>query len=124
MEGWRCCSPSRRRGWAARPFTTANHPGRLPRRTPDRWGWPRRRVAHPPASPHALPPADAVAKGWQAQSRRGLRLVLPDARLAEAVEANRRFLLLLHDGDEITPGPATYHRFWFRDAAYLLAALR
>jgi hypothetical protein len=39
------------------------------------------------------------------------------------VEANRRYLLLLHDGDTITPGPATYHRFWFRDAAYLLAAL-
>jgi hypothetical protein len=58
-----------------------------------------------------------------AQTRRGLRLELPDARLAEAVEANRRYLLLLHDGDTITPGPATYHRFWFRDAAYLLSAL-
>jgi hypothetical protein len=50
-------------------------------------------------------------------------LELPDERLAAAVDANRRFLLLLHDGDEITPGPSTYHRFWFRDAAYLLAAL-
>jgi hypothetical protein len=49
--------------------------------------------------------------------------VLPEDRLAAAVDANRRFLLLLHDGDEITPGPSTYHRFWFRDAAYLLAAL-
>ena len=48
---------------------------------------------------------------------------LPDGRLAEAVEANRRFLLLFHDGDDITPGPFTYHRFWFRDAAYMLAAL-
>ena len=95
----------------------------VPERRTRRRGVARRRVAHAPAYPHALPPADAVAKGWQAQSRRGLRLVLPDARLAEAVEANRRFLMLLHDGDEITPGPATYHRFWFRDAAYLLAAL-
>jgi hypothetical protein len=64
-----------------------------------------------------------VAKGWQAQSDRGMRVVVPDDRLAEAVAASRRFLLLLHDGDEITPGPATYHRFWFRDAAYLLGAL-
>ncbi len=32
-------------------------------------------------------------------------------------------MLLFHDGDEITPGPFTYHRFWFRDAAYQLAAL-
>jgi hypothetical protein len=52
-----------------------------------------------------------------------MRLTLPDERLAEAVAANRRFLLLAHDGDEITPGPATYHRFWFRDAAYMLGAL-
>ncbi|HEX2119457.1 MAG TPA: hypothetical protein VHF91_09760, partial [Acidimicrobiales bacterium] len=48
---------------------------------------------------------------------------LPDARMAEAVDANRRFMLLFHDGDEITPGPTTYHRFWFRDAAYLIAAM-
>ena len=82
----------------------------------------RRLVAAPPF-PQALPPAAAVAAGWQAQSDRGMRLVLPDDRLAEAVEANRRFLLLLHDGEEITPGPATYHRFWFRDAAFLLHAL-
>lgn len=88
-----------------------------------RAGVARRRLAAAPAYPEVLPPADAVAKGWQSQSDRGMRLVLPDARLAEAVAANRRFLMLLHDGDEITPGPATYHRFWFRDAVYLLGAL-
>jgi hypothetical protein len=73
--------------------------------------------------PAVLPPAEAVAAGWRSQADRGMRLVLPDERLAEAVAANRRFLLLAHDGDEITPGPATYHRFWFRDAAYMLGAL-
>jgi hypothetical protein len=83
----------------------------------------RRRLVTAPAFPDVVPPAEAVAKGWQAQSDRGMRLVLPDDRLAEAVAANRCYLLLLHDGDEITPGPATYHRFWFRDAAYLLGAL-
>jgi hypothetical protein len=83
----------------------------------------RRRLAGAPAFPAVLPSAAAVAQGWQAQSDRGMRLALPDDRLSEAVDANRRYLLLLHDGDEITPGPATYHRFWFRDAAYLLAAL-
>jgi len=82
-----------------------------------------RRLVNAPSFPDVLPPADAVAKGWRSQSERGMRLVLPDDRLAEAVEANRRFLLLFHDGDEITPGPATYHRFWFRDATYLLGAL-
>jgi hypothetical protein len=95
----------------------------VPERRTRRRGEARRRVADAPALPKALPPAEAVARGWQSQSARGLRLVLPDDRLAAAVDANRRFLLLLHDGDEITPGPSTYHRFWFRDAAYLLGAL-
>jgi len=88
-----------------------------------RRGEARRRLSRAPSFPTALPPAEAVARGWQAQGDRGLRVVLPDDRLAEAVDANRRFLLLLHDGDEITPGPATYHRFWFRDAAFMLGAL-
>ena len=41
----------------------------------------------------------------------------------ELFKACRTTLLALCDGDEITPGPATYHHFFFRDAAYLLAAL-
>jgi hypothetical protein len=64
-----------------------------------------------------------VASGWRVHAQRGMRLELPDERLASCVDAQRAFLLLLHDGDEITPGPSTYHRFWFRDAAYLLGAL-
>jgi hypothetical protein len=88
-----------------------------------RAGLTHRRLSQAPEFPEVLPPADAVAKGWQSQSDRGMRLVVPDDRLAEALAASRRYLLLLHDGDEITPGPATYHRFWFRDAAYLLSAL-
>ena len=64
-----------------------------------------------------------MARGWGTHVARGMRLELPDPRLASCVAANRAFLLLLHDGDEITPGPSTYHRFWFRDAAYLLGAL-
>ena len=88
-----------------------------------RGGLARRRAAAAPAAPSAVPSAAQVANGWKAHAARGMRLVLPDTRLSAAVEANRRFLLLLHDGDGITPGPATYHRFWFRDAAYLLGAL-
>jgi hypothetical protein len=86
-------------------------------------GLTHRRLIQAPGFPEVVPPAEAVAKGWQVQSDRGMRLVLPDDRLADAVAASRRFLLLLHDGPEITPGPATYHRFWFRDAAYMLDAL-
>lgn len=92
------------------------------RRTHRRW-LTRRRVERAQSYPRAIPAAARVANGWAAQTRRGLRLDLPDSRLADAVDANRRFLLLFHDGADITPGPTTYHRFWFRDAAYMVSAL-
>src|SRR3954452_13954492 len=83
----------------------------------------RRRVERMPELPALLPSGASVARSWQAQTRRGLQLDLPDPSLAEAVEANRRYMLLFHDGPDITPGPSTYHRFWFRDAAYMLTAM-
>ncbi|HEV3226519.1 MAG TPA: hypothetical protein VGZ52_06785, partial [Acidimicrobiales bacterium] len=83
----------------------------------------RRRVERAPSYPSTVPTPAQVARGWVAQSSGGLRFEVPDARLQEAIEANCRFLLVLHDGADITPGPSTYHRFWFRDATYLLAAL-
>jgi hypothetical protein len=46
----------------------------------------------------ALPGSTEVARGWAAQTRRGMRLELPSGALADAVEANRRFLLLLSQG--------------------------
>ena len=89
-----------------------------------RRGLARRRVERMPELPPTLPTSDDVARWWaEADDAAGMRLVVPEGRLAEAVEANRRYLLLFNDGDEITPGPFTYHRFWFRDAAYMLAAL-
>jgi len=62
-------------------------------------------------------------KTWQALLSPGMALKIPDARLQQCFEANRAFLHLLDDGEEITPGPLTYHRFWFRDAAFLINAL-
>lgn len=88
-----------------------------------RSGLTRRRVRRAPDYPQSIPSADQVVSGWKAQTDRGMRLVLPDERLQSAVDANRRFMLLFHDGADITPGSRTYHRFWFRDAAYLVAAL-
>jgi hypothetical protein len=88
-----------------------------------RKGLTRRRVERMPSLPATLPTSDEVARGWSAQARRGMRLELPEGRLRDAVEANRRYMLLFHDGAEITPGPYTYHRFWFRDAAYMVVAM-
>ena len=88
-----------------------------------RRGLARRRAAKAPSLPSTVPSPDQVASGWGVHAARGMRIEIPDAQLASCVAAQRAFLLLLHDGDEITPGPSTYHRFWFRDAAYLLGAL-
>lgn len=91
--------------------------------TTRRGGLGRNRTDQAEAFPAAVPSADQVASGWKVQTDRGMRLVLPDERLQSAVDANRRHLLLFHDGDTVTPGPRTDQRFVFRDAAYLLAAL-
>ncbi|MGQ9711360.1 MAG: hypothetical protein ACUVRC_01610 [Desulfotomaculales bacterium] len=60
---------------------------------------------------------------WAARKEQGLRLVLPGRRMQNCFEANKNYLLVLTDGESITPGPLTYHRFWFRDAAYMVEAL-
>ena len=83
----------------------------------------RRRARRTPAVVFPQPTGAEAARGWSAMTDRGMRIVVPDERLMAAVDANRRFLLLFHDGNEITPGPYTYHRFWFRDAAFMLTAL-
>jgi hypothetical protein len=82
-----------------------------------------RGAAADPGVSEALPPAVTVAGGWQSQSDRGLRLSLPDERLANLVDASRRFLLLLHGGDTIAPGPAGDVPGDVRSTAGLLGAL-
>ncbi|HMF05027.1 MAG TPA: hypothetical protein VKH17_09455, partial [Acidimicrobiia bacterium] len=44
-----------------------------------------------------LPDAGAAAAGWDAQLRRGMRVVVPDARLQRAIDAARAALLLAAD---------------------------
>jgi hypothetical protein len=47
--------------------------------------------------PSRLPSSADVVRGWKAQSSRGMRLELPPGRVADAVEANRRFMLLFEE---------------------------
>jgi hypothetical protein len=44
-----------------------------------------------------LPDAEEAAAGWDAQLRRGMRVVVPDARLQRAIDAGRAALLLTGD---------------------------
>ncbi len=71
-------------------------------------------------------PAQAQSRtvaAWQNALAQGMHVRLPDQKLQDAFEANQAFMLLFHDGNTITPGPLTYHQFWFRDAAFMLNAL-
>lgn len=59
---------------------------------------------------------------WPAAMAPMARLRIDDARaqqLYDQAAAN----IVLHAPDEVYPGPYTYKRFWFRDAAFILNAL-
>ncbi len=60
---------------------------------------------------------------WKAKTKESMQITLPDKKLEKAFKTNISYLLMLWDGNSITPGPFNYHHFWFRDAAYLLQAL-
>ncbi|AXA35522.1 MAG: hypothetical protein D6691_01695 [Candidatus Hydrogenedentota bacterium] len=72
---------------------------------------------------HLLMTREDTRREWSEKLARGLQIEVPDARYQQCFNANKAFLLLLNDGYEITAGPFTYHRHWFRDAAYMLSAL-
>ncbi len=59
---------------------------------------------------------------WRAWLDDVCRVQTPDERLDELFDISVRGLLL-HTAVEAVPGPYTYKRFWFRDAAFLLQSL-
>jgi hypothetical protein len=60
---------------------------------------------------------------WQKKMQTGLEISVPDKKIQDCFEANKAFMLMFYDNTYITPGPSTYHEFWFRDATYLLNGL-
>jgi hypothetical protein len=67
------------------------------------------------------PTAARVASGWAAQARRGLRLDLPDGRLASLAARARRTLLLAVAGEDLVRWPERPYEW--ADAAEILLAL-
>ena len=65
---------------------------------------------------------DRVAVAWQRQLER-VQLSLPDPAIANAFYASLAYILMARHGDELYSGPLSEHAFWFRDAAYITAAL-
>jgi hypothetical protein len=80
-------------------------------------------LTRPVIAVETTPDPRAAVNRWQARLASGTMIETPDARFDSLVRSSIATLLLLADGDAITPGPACYHGFWFRDAAYMLWAL-
>ncbi len=66
-----------------------------------------------------LQPHARGAQSWREALQGLAALKLPDARIVEIYDAGLRALILHAPGD-IYPGPYTYKRFWYRDAALIL----
>lgn len=59
---------------------------------------------------------------WEKALGQRCTLDVPDERLRFLYEAAIR-TLVLHSPDDVYPGPYTYKRFWFRDAAFIIHGL-
>lgn len=62
------------------------------------------------------------ASAWSEAMGRGCTADLPDAWMQKLFDIARHSVILHSPGD-VYPGPYTYKRFWFRDAAFILHAL-
>ncbi len=75
----------------------------------------------PLPTPHARNDSTATV-GWSQALEGHAALSIPDARLQFLYDAALR-TLILHAPSDVYPGPYTYKRFWFRDAAFILHAM-
>ncbi|MFO0929734.1 MAG: hypothetical protein U0736_22380 [Gemmataceae bacterium] len=66
--------------------------------------------------------ADPAPAAWRRALDGACRMEVPDERYRFLFDAAVR-TLVLHSPGLVYPGPSTYKRFWFRDAAFILDAL-
>lgn len=71
-----------------------------------------------------LPHEDSGNKAgtWHDSLANHCELRIPDERMQFLYDAAIR-TLILHSPDDVFPGPYTYKRFWFRDAAFIIHGL-
>jgi len=65
---------------------------------------------------------EAIASSWRQALEGSCKLQSPDPQFNQLFDAAVRSLLL-HSSTDVFPGPYTYRRFWFRDAAFILHGL-
>ena len=63
-----------------------------------------------------------LADAWDSTRRGHCELTCPEPRYQFLYDAAITSLIL-HSPDDVYPGPYTYKRFWFRDAAFIIHAL-
>ncbi|MDP1708066.1 MAG: hypothetical protein Q8L89_03240 [Gammaproteobacteria bacterium] len=66
--------------------------------------------------------AQVAETTWEESLRGHCQLSVPDAHFQCLYDAALR-TLILHSPDDVYPGPYTYKRFWFRDAAFIIHGL-
>jgi len=66
--------------------------------------------------------AEGTRSTWSGSLQGSCEFKLPDARYQALCDIARHTLVLLSP-DLVYPGPYTYKRFWFRDAAFMIDAL-
>ena len=64
----------------------------------------------------------SVGRSWEEALQGHAVLEVPDKRFQLLYDAAVR-ALILHSPGDVYPGPYTYKRFWFRDAAFILHAM-
>jgi hypothetical protein len=60
---------------------------------------------------------------WEENLKGCCELEIPDQHFQFLYDAAIRSLILHSPGQDVYPGPYTYKRFWFRDAAFILEAM-
>ncbi len=70
-----------------------------------------------------IPPEGSWDSYWREVLPTLPQLRIEDTSIGEVFKATAVDLLMVWDGNSITPGPGTYHHFWIRDNAYILPAL-
>lgn len=53
----------------------------------------------------------------------GIKIDLPDVRYSDAFLASLSYILINMDGGMFHPSPLAYNYFWYRDSAYIIAAM-
>jgi hypothetical protein len=80
------------------------------------------RVRVPLAGAEERSAARRIAVSWADALAGSAALHLPEKKIQDLF-AEALHTLVLHSPGEVYPGPYTYKRFWFRDAAFILHAL-